>query len=100
MRWFLLVVLLVAGSAQAQSVLLQEGYPVCRSADALVDFRAAAGASDMGSMRAIVNSGRCVISAAGVRVTVLEIPGVFSSDTVIMYDGIRLWTMFRALDFP
>jgi len=93
----LLVCLLAPTSVLALSGTTNSGFAGCRSKAWFDDFIGFVVANDDASMSSYLASGKCQSIPGGVKVTVLESPGVFGSTVVIALRGVKLWTVREAV---
>ena len=91
----ILIIVLMSANANAQSATTNENYIACTSERYYEDMMAFVGAGDTASFEVYRAANKCLILKAGMTVTVID-RSLFGP-TVIMYKGVKLWTVGDAI---
>lgn len=90
-------VLLTSNPAYAAAT--KGGYPICFQKEWLDDLMRFLAADDRGSYEAYFNSRKCLMARPGVKVTIVEPPGILGTTTGVVADGVKGWTLREAIDY-
>jgi hypothetical protein len=93
----LLILLSFTARCFALSATTVDGNIACLTEEWFDDMVSFIGAKDTGSIEAYVNSKRCFMLKAGLRVTILKSPGMLGGRAQCAYKGIKFWTFREAL---
>lgn len=75
------------------------GHVACQKKEWLDDMIKFVVAEDMASFKAYVDSGKCLVLKAGLRVTVTDPPGIFGGTAGFTFQGIKFWTVREGLEY-
>lgn len=78
---------LLAASASAMSAETVDGKIACMTQAWFDDFQKFATAGDMASVQAYLDSNKCLQMKGGLKVTVIEYPGMLSGQWVVAHKG-------------
>jgi hypothetical protein len=83
----------------AMPAVTKGGHVACLKKEWLNDMVSFVVAKDKGSFQAYVDSGKCLILKAGLRVTVTESPGMFGGTAGFVFKGMKFWTVREGLEY-
>lgn len=95
----LVMLALTANIAHAMPATTNEGYLACISEQYLKNVVAFVVANDVDSIQAYMDSKKCVSIKAGLRVTVIDSPGMFGGRASFIFRGVEFWTVREALNY-
>ena len=90
---------LISAQAYALSGTTNDGYTACLKKEWLDDVMSFIVAKDMDSFQAYLDSNKCIIIKKGLRVTVIESPGMFGGTAGFVFKGTKVWTVREALEY-
>ncbi len=101
MKRILMVVFLLPllVDAQANAATTKGGHAACLTKQWYEDMIQFVAQGDRASFNAYIEARRCVVVKAGLRVSVVEWPGMFGGTAAFVYQGVKLWTAREALDY-
>ncbi len=89
----------ISTSVLALPATTNANYVVCRSKQWLDDVIQFAISKDNASTQAYLNTQKCVMMKAGLRVTVTESPSMFGGTAQFVFQGVKFWTVREALNY-
>jgi len=69
-----------------------ENSVACLSKEDLNDMIQFAASKDQQSFTAYIETGRCIIIRGGLKVIVVDSPGMFGNETRFVFNGVKMWT--------
>ena len=86
-----LLLLLSITAQPAIAAQTVQGKIACLTKQWFEDFAKFAAADDMGSIQAYLDSNKCMQMKGGLKVTVLEYPGMLSGQWHVSFNGTKFW---------
>lgn len=83
----------------AHAATTKGGYPICFQKEWLEDLMKFLAENDRSSYEAYFDTRKCLMARAGIKLTIIESPGVLGSMTGFIADGVKGWTLREAIDY-
>ena len=90
-------IICVSGNSLASSMATTEPAPACLTEEWLDDLTKFIAVDDDSSISAYRKSKKCILLKKGLKVTVIQHPGVFGGKVQFSFRGMKLWTYRRGL---
>lgn len=90
---------LSCGAAHAMPATTNKDYVACTSEEYLKDMTAFVAANDRSNFAAYIQQYKCVVLKDGMKVTVIDGPGMFGGRASFIIKGVKLWAPREALNY-
>lgn len=92
-------ILLLSTQAYAMPGITNGGHAACLSRTWYEDMVKFVAANDQDSFAAYIDSKKCVVAKEGLRVTVIDGPGMFGGSVSFVFKGVKFWGARESLKY-
>lgn len=99
MKKVILILGVLLTITHASGASTKGGYAICFQKEWLSELISFMVNKDRSSYEAYFDSRKCVMVKGGIKVTIIESPGVFGTTTGFVVDGVKAWTLREGINY-